>query len=204
MDLKNEYIYGKETYQKKVVEEAKRDGLREFIPYVEQISSDSVKDFTWTCLENAPKYFWVIPAAVSEKRHPPFAHDFGGLKRHTIAAHYFGDNLCKAFDVEGVARDLILCAIDLHDTCKKGVKEYDEKYYRLHHILPRLRYEKYIQRHTSPRRFNAVMDLIEAHMGGSRIIDGKLPINSRMTLGQKIVYLADYTASRPNIDFKFE
>lgn len=197
------------AYSLKTIEQAKKEGLNEFVPYVEQITDLKVKDFTYCCLENAPAYFWIIPAAVSKKHHPPFAHDFGGLKKHSIVAHFFAEEYCKVMGIIGLKRDYILSAVDLHDTCKRGVKNYNMRYYPIHHMLPRLRYEKYKRKHLNEDRgdFNKIMNLIENHMGSIKeghVIKEKRPIAEDMNLHQKIVYLADYTASRTRLDFNFE
>ena len=197
---------GEKKFSLQFVQNQKKMGLKEFIPYVEQIRDNKVKDFTWTCLENAPAYFWIIPAAVSKKRHPPFARTVGGLKNHTMAACYFAMELCKAFDISELEKDYVLSAVLLHDTCKRGIKHYNMRYFPIHQMLPRLRYNKYKKKHSIRNDFNMIMKLIESHMGSIKdghVIEGKNPITEDMSLLQRIVYLADYTASRPTIDFDF-
>lgn len=204
------YLIGEEEYSLQFVEKQKKEGLREFIPYIEQIIDSKIKDFTWTCIENSPLYFWIIPAAVSEKRHPPFAHKVGGLKKHTMVAHYFANQFSKIFEINNLERDYVLSAIDLHDTCKRGIKHYNMRYFPIHHMLPRLRYDKYERKHLikSENRddFNTIMGLIENHMGSIKeghVIKEKRKITDDMTLLQKIVYLSDYTSSRTRLDFEF-
>lgn len=205
-----DFLVGKKevSYSLEDVEDLKKEGIKEFIPYLEQIKNKKVRKFTAICLENAPLYFWVIPAAVSEKRHPPFARGIGGVKKHTMVAHYYGDQLCDAYDLSPWGKDYILSAIDLHDTCKRGVEHYNMRYFSIHHMLPRMRYDKYQKRgHLDLREFNKIMKLIESHMGSIKeghVIENKRPISDDMSLSQKIVYLADYTASRSRLEsFKY-
>lgn len=85
---------------------------------LDQIKDKNIRSFTEYCLDNAPPYFWVVPSSSTGKYHPPQSLGTGGLVRHTRSAVYFADILCRAYGVEGRAKDIIISAVLSHDLAK--------------------------------------------------------------------------------------
>ena len=198
--------FGEYEYPSGYIKFMKKEGINLLKPYIELIENNKIKGFTQICLENAPEYFWVIPAAISKNRHPSFARELGGTVKHSAVATYFAEQLCRAYGITEIVRDYILCAVLLHDTCKRGVKKYDMDYFPIHSLLPRLRYNKYqLRGRIGKKSFNEIMRLIESHMGDvsvDYVKKTKTLISKDMDLSQQIVYLADYISSRPKLNFE--
>lgn len=183
----------------------KKDGLELLIPYINLINDEKIKNFTRICVENVPKYFWVIPAARGKKHHPPWAKVIGGLVKHTAVATYFANELCNTFDVHPWNQDIIISAELLHDSCKMGIEDYDEYYFYLHEILPRERFKKYGENHLDEDSdaYNQIMHLIEVHMGNMKGDWSycKKPLISKF---EQIVHLGDLISSRSKCAFLWE
>lgn len=90
---------------------------------VNQIQNPKIRDWIEMFLETqVPDYFWEMPASTTGKYHPEFALGEGGVVRHTrvavhIALELIDNGLYKFDELE---RDIILSALILHDTFKKG------------------------------------------------------------------------------------
>lgn len=117
---------------------------------------------------------------------------------------YLGNELCRTFNIIKTDKDIILSALALHDTMKRGLKETDHKTYHLYHpYYPRLHYKKYRIKGFEVE-YDKIMDCIESHMGSLNpddhwgIISKAKPTN----MPEAIVHLADYIASRDKIYFK--
>lgn len=50
------------------------------------IKDTNLRDFIAICLDNAPDYFFEMPASSTGKYHPEYTLGEGGLVRHTKAA----------------------------------------------------------------------------------------------------------------------
>jgi 23S rRNA maturation-related 3'-5' exoribonuclease YhaM len=180
----------------------KDHGLSILNPYIEQINDPNIKELTIACLERAPNYFWSRPAAVSGKYHPKFVNCQGGTVKHTAFAVYLGIELCNTFDIGkgSIQMDRIISALILHDTFKSGYSDNDDWRYGLFHpFIPRKAFEKDCS--MLSKHFNWIMTLIESHMGnigsGAWTPGGVQP----MTKEAEIVHLADYIASRRELDW---
>lgn len=86
------------------------------------INNPEHRIFASRCLESAPGYFFEIPASSTGKYHPAYSLGVGGLVRHTKAAVKIANNLLQLdmFKAFQKARDEIITALILHDTCKSG------------------------------------------------------------------------------------
>lgn len=85
-----------------------------FRKYLDLIQSDVIKRFTIFSLENAPNYFWTLPASTSGRRH-------GGkgetLIDHILGCLYLGQCVLEQFEHHWTQRqkDQFISGIILHD-----------------------------------------------------------------------------------------
>lgn len=173
--------------------------------------NEDIKHFATKCIDAAPKYFWEVPASSSLKYHPSFACETPlGLAKHTVA-------LCRIlnymFEVESIRnqytsreRDLLRVAGIAHDMMKSGNQEDYEisKYTKFDHpILAAKMIQNIDGLNKDEKKF--IGEAISSHMGQwntnqrSSVVLPK-PENKY----QIILHLADYIASRKNIDMKFD
>ncbi len=195
--------FGTDEYTDEELYFMKQLGLQELSgPIDGWIKNWEIQDFTKVCIENAPSYFWVVPAGKGKANHGSWAKGIGGLVKHTLAATYVFRELADTFEFCQRERDIGLSAVILHDSVKFGF-EYDEKYFPLHPFLPRVRFQKYVRKHLNETDFESIMKAVETHMGN--LGSGKwTPSHIRpVTNVQIAVHLADYISSRPEIQFEF-
>jgi len=174
-----------------------------FRPEVGTIRKESIRALVEKCLENAPDYFWSMPASTTGKYHPEYTLGDGGLIRHTKAAVSIAldllsleqnDTLVKNF------RDEIIAALILHDSVKKGRN--GGVYTSFTHPLEA---SKFVQEMSEGMDINkndvhTICRLIETHMGQwTRDYEGNELLEKPQTEAQKFVHMCDYLASRKNI-----
>jgi len=185
-----------------------------FDDVLETFENDDIKKFAEMCIMSAPDYWNHVPASSTGKYHPSYSLGEGGLVRHTIAVVRFLNHM---FGVESVSdqftsreRDLLRVAAITHDMQKSGTQgDYEiSKYTKFDHPL---RIAKII------RGFKGNVDLsndeieliahcVESHMGAfntdKRYPDVTLPKPTDKY--QIILHLADFLASRKDIEMKFD
>ena len=86
-----------------------------------QIEDDNIREFTKSALDKAPAYFWLVPSSSTGKYHPAQSNGTGGLVRHTRSATYFAGILCRAYNLEGREKDIVISSVILHDIVKYGL-----------------------------------------------------------------------------------
>lgn len=178
----------------------KKERIELFQRELSYILDPNLKDFAKAIIEGADDYFFEVPASSSGKYHPDFARGRGGLVRHTKAVAYFTNELIRPnIEFDEITRydgDCLIVAAIAHDIKKQGdgveghtVKEH-----------PKLASE-YIKHVWADKEFQDVIDkgtlhyicsVIESHMGPWQEPQPK-------TLEQRIVFYADYIASRKEI-----
>ena len=184
------------------------DGLKNILNTFE---SEEYKKTAELVIENAPVYWSHVPASSSGKYHPQYALGDGGLLRHTMALIRF---LNFMFEVESVAsqftsreRDLLRIAGLAHDMWKSGVQEDYEKSKWTRFDHPLIAAEKIVEMNEMPEDDKIfIRNVISTHMGqwnkDKRYPDIILP--KPKDKYQIILHLADYLASRKDIDMKFD
>lgn len=179
--------------------------------YLESLENEDMKIFAKELLNTIPEYWYSVPASSTGKYHPQYALGDGGLMRHSIAVlrfvnHIFATNI---FNFSSRERDILRIAAIMHDTRKSGSQEdyKNNKYTRFEHPLLAA---EVIRSYKSKGFINddeieIMANAIESHMGQwntdkrSGIV---LPIPSNKY--QKLLHLADYLASRKDIEMRFE
>lgn len=168
--------------------------------YAEGIAQENIKAFTMRALVDAPDAFWVIPASSTGKHHPKLAQGEGGLIRHTLAALYFGRDLCIAYGVNKVECDIVKAALILHDVAKAIAEPHDIVY------ATKLRW--YTRGEYDHPLVHSVIDCVRWHMGRWATGSTDCQLSERgpkefprdFSVLERIVHLADYAASRKRVD----
>lgn len=156
-------------------------------------------------IEQIPDYFFTIEASSTGKYHPDYALGIGGLVRHTKAAVRMAHELYGIYRFAEHTKDLMIMALVLHDSVKKG--EVESKYTLFDHPLVAC---AFLKKHKDNLKMteediNFVCECISSHMGRfntSNYSDIVLPIPK--TPEQKFVHMCDYLASRKVIKIKFD
>lgn len=172
------------------------------------IESESIRDFTSTILQQLPEYFWTISASSTGKYHPRYALGTGGLVRHTKAALLIAEELFNntlLYEFTSIEKDIIRSALHLHDGIKHGVD--GGSYTVSTHPLDVANFI----RNSGSRillntvTLNAICECIESHMGqwntDYKTKEEILPLP--ITEIQKFTHLCDYLASRKLLEVVF-
>ncbi len=181
----------------------REEGLKDVEPYIKMVANEGIRKFLREALRITPAYFWEIPASSSGKYHPKWAVQKRGLFWHSIFAMYLASELSTTFGLTPLERDVAIAACCLHDTVKYGI-DYDLRYYDMHSYMPRTFFsnkDHNLSEIIGRNLYHSIMSAIETHMG--TMYDGswnpvrKKPENTIET----VVHLADYIASRKQVNF---
>ncbi len=180
----------------------KQDVFKKELDY---ISDEDIKESLKFLIDKIPDYFFSIPAASTGKYHPMYAQGDGGLVRHTKAAIRMAYELFGIYKFPKRVKDLIIMALLLHDSVKKGEEE--NKYTLFDHPLVAC---SFIKKYKDELKISNddilfVCDCIASHMGRfntSEFSDVILPLPK--TPEQKFVHMCDYLASRKVININFD
>ena len=172
---------------------------------LDYISDEDIKESLKFLIDKIPDYFFSIPAASTGKYHPMYAQGDGGLVRHTKAAIRMAYELFGIYKFPKRVKDLIIMALLLHDSVKKGEEE--NKYTLFDHPLVAC---SFIKKYKDELKISNddilfVCDCIASHMGRfntSEFSDVILPLPK--TPEQKFVHMCDYLASRKVININFD
>lgn len=181
-----------------------------FTEELNQISDEKLRSFVTYCLDNAPKYFYHIPASSSGKYHPKQDLGEGGLVRHTKAVVKVGLDLlgCEQFvEDNNYNRDIVISAGLLHDLLKSGTTDTGHTIFEhpklavkfIGECMNNYKNKKDLQ---IPIMYS-IIRCVERHMGkwntnkerNQKLYKPETPI-------EKLVHLADYIASRKYINFE--
>ena len=177
------------------------------------LENKDIKEFAETFIECCPRYWKIVGASSTSKYHAAYAQGEGGLIRHTLALVKF---INYFFEIESLAekwtsreRDLMRVAGLFHDSFKSGTDaDYERNKYTKHEhpIIASNAIMRYKGCGIIPdEEIKIIAETIEAHMGSwntSPRSDIVLPKPKNKY--QKLVHLADYLASRKDIEVKFE
>lgn len=173
--------------------------------------NEDIKNFAKKVIDGFDPYIWKIPASSTGKYHPSYSLGDGGLIRHTIAVVRFLNHM---FDVESIKnqytsreRDLLRVAAIAHDSKKSGNQEDYEKskWTKFDHPILAAKAVQHIDGLNRDEKI-FIGKAIASHMGSwttdKRHPDICLPAPENKY--QIIIHLADYLASRRDIDLKFD
>lgn len=173
--------------------------------------NEDIKTFATKCIDAAPPYWHSVPSSSTGKYHPQYALGDGGLVRHTLALvrilnHMFGvESIANQFTSR--ERDLLRTAGIAHDMMKSGSQEDYEKskYTKFDHPLLAARMVYDMDGLDKDER-KYIATAISSHMGAFNT-DKRHPnivLPKPEDKSQIILHLADYLASRKDIEIKFD
>jgi len=176
-----------------------------FLDELELINDEELAESLLKIIEMLPDYWFSEAASSTGKYHPAFAQGDGGLVRHTKAAVRMAYELYGIYKFPQHTKDLIIMALVLHDSVKKGI---EETKWTLHdHPLIAC---EFIRNNKSELKLNNddiefVCGCISGHMGKFNTCDYSdviLPLPK--TPEQKFVHMCDFLASRKVINITFD
>ena len=189
----------------------KNEKARFFDSILNTIENEDIRYFAEQCIETIPDYFWEVGASSTGKYHPQYALGDLGLARHTCALVRFLNHIlsvdCFGDKFSSREKDLMRVAGMMHDTRKSGDDEdyKKNKYTKFDHPLLAANEIRTLIGFISEEELELVANMIESHMGqwntdkrNSTVLP--LPENKY----QKIIHLADYLASRKDIEVLFD
>lgn len=175
---------------------------------INTLTFDDIKEFGLALLHTIPEYFFTVPASSSGKFHPKNDLGEGGLVRHSITVRKMLRHILEPkgyYDFTDREVELLELAALFHDSFKSGTQEeYGENIHTkfLHPVLA----ANHILMESVKMRFDYdsasfMASAIMSHMGQwntSWREAGALPLPK--TPAQKALHLADYLASRTDIN----
>lgn len=150
-----------------------------------------------------------VGASSTGKYHPEYTLGYGGLMRHMIATLKFFNHIVslEQYPFSEREKDLLRVAALFHDGLKSGTQEEYEKSKYTKHEHPMLMGCKIMSYEgkclLQKVELSYIANAIASHMGQwntSRSSDMVLP--KPIVESQKIIHLADYLASRKDLEIK--
>lgn len=186
------------------------DPIYEFEEQLNKITDPICYDIACKALQNAPNYFWYVPASSSGKYHPKCSLGVGGLVRHTKATFMVGDCLLEHPMVGSrfseLEKNKTRVAWLLHDSLKQGSEDTSKENHSQpnHPLLVRNYYKEIVnpdKKEEIYKLWDEICDLIETHMGcWTKDYQGNEILKAPETELQLFVHLGDYLASRNFLD----
>ena len=184
---------------------------------LDMIKSDDIRKFAKTLINDAPEYFFHVPASSTGKYHPAYALGEGGLARHTKAVMRFFNHIIRLEQYSRIIDerqiDLGLVACLAHDMQKSGTESYyltkteeGKKVFTVfdHPILA----ADFIAQHRdcglNEDEITYMASAVKSHMGQwnmDKHSDIVLP--KPKSFIETMVHMADYLASRKDIEVQF-
>ena len=188
----------------------RNENARIFESLIDTFENEDIKQFAENCIDSIPEYFWHVGASSTGKYHPSYALGELGLARHTCALVRFLNHMlsidCIKNDFSSRERDLMRVAGVMHDSMKSGTDEdyARSKYTKFDH--PILAANKIRSMSGLPNdEIEMIATTIESHMGQwNSDRRSKVTLPTPQNKYQKLVHLADYLASRKDIEVLFD
>ena len=190
-----------------------------FTKELETFKNEDIKEFAKVILDDAPDYFYHVAASSTGKYHPKYALGDGGLMRHTKSVVRFYNHLMSLeqninmFSEREIDLGRIACLA--HDIMKSGTEEhYAEKsnngentvFTVFNHPLLAAKYiMSYKEQYLSEVELKFIALAIGSHMGqwNTNKHEPDVILPKPKSEMQKIIHIADYLASRKDIDVSF-
>ena len=181
-----------------------------FNSLLDTFENEDIKNFAVECIETIPTYFYDVGASSTGKYHPQYALGDLGLARHTCALVRFLNHIltidCYRNDFTSRERDLLRVAGIMHDSRKSGSDEdyAKNKFTKFNHPILAADEIRSVIGFIPEEEVELVASMIESHMGQwnedkrSKVV---LPLPENKY--QKLLHLADYLASRKDIEVLF-
>ena len=170
------------------------------------ITNSNIHQFCIDMLEDAPDYFFTVPASSTGKYHPKFAQGEQGLIRHTKALVGIANDLLalEQFDFDNDTKDMIRVAGILHDAKKHG--DNGSTYTVFDHPVIAAEWVCNSRSEAiSQADKNKIASMIASHMGGWNTDKrSNIVLPKPVTAAQQFVHMCDYLASRKHLEYVFE
>lgn len=179
---------------------------------LDSLENDNMKELGSIIFQNLPDYWYEVPASSSGKYHPLMSAGPQGLFRHSLAVETFMDHILSIDqyknEFRSEERDALKIAAFVHDGEKHG-KDKSGGHTVFNHpicMAETIRTYKGKIEGVDDDIIEFMAECISSHMGqwntNSREPNIILPLPE--TEGQKLLHLADYLASRKDIEIHFE
>lgn len=183
----------------------------DFVEILNTIENEDIRVFAENVLKAAPPYWYSVPASSTGKYHPAYALGDGGLARHTIALLRI---LNYMFSVESFReqftsreRDLLRVAGLAHDMMKSGTQDDYEKskWSKFDHPVLAARMIQNIDGLNKEEKI-FIGKAIVSHMGqwNTDKQHPNITLPKPQDKYQILLHIADYLASRKDIEIKFD
>ena len=176
---------------------------------INYIKDERIKESAIILISKIPDYFYTESASSTGKYHPKFSNGIGGLYRHTKAAVRIAkellDNNTIGSKFTPIEKDLIILALILHDSVKRGIPM--ESYTRFDHPLLASKLVSTYAKETSLKEeeITLLKSMIETHMGEwTTDYNGNEILKKPTTKYQKFVHMCDYLSSKKFLDILFD
>lgn len=186
---------------------------------LETITNEDIREFAKKLLDDAPEYFFHVAASSTGKYHPQISLGDGGLMRHTKAVIRFFNHIMgveqnySLFADREIDLGRVACLI--HDIQKSGdATTYAEKsnngekkvFTVFDHPLLAAKYVlSYKGRYLNNDELEYIALCVSSHMGAWNTDKrSSVVLPKPETEMQKMVHLADYLASRKDIEMQFD
>lgn len=180
-----------------------------FLTEVNYIKNDRIRENALRLIEKIPSYFYTEAASSTGKYHPEFSNGVGGLLRHTKVAVKIAETLLRndsiGYKFTSDEKDLIILAIIMHDSVKRGINE--ERYTRFDHpILAGKLVEKYRSELTlTDDEVELLVRMIKTHMGQwTADRSGTEVLEKPKTKYERFVHMCDYLSAQKFLNVKFD
>ena len=173
-----------------------------FAQELDEFKDSKLRKFVEIVLEGTGDWFYHDPASTSGKYHPKFALGDGGLMRHTRAVVYWTRELCRTelFDVTDRQGELLAAAAIMHDIRKHSASgSYIANHARAAYNLV-MEMQVLHPDLLSKDEAQYIADAVSTHMGVWGVKDGE---RKPTTDAEKLLHIADYSASRKEISMEF-
>lgn len=171
-----------------------------FEPFINMLSDEKLKEFTYSALEKIPSYFWEIPASSSGKYHPYHDLGIGGTVRHTVMVMQCALDLLRMENEnpDPLYIDAVIISCMFHDSFKNGLEDTGHTIQE-HPALA----SDFVINHFCYYDISFAMEVgraILSHMGRwNTDKEGKKILPTPSTKLAELVHMADYIASRKYI-----
>jgi len=187
--------------------------FRLMLEEIDTLQDINNRRFAHFILNHVPDYFFTVPASSSGKYHPKNDLGEGGLVRHSISVVRMLEHLVEPegyFDFDEEQFECLKIAALFHDCMKSGTQEEYENNSRTKFLHP-LYAANFIMTVAIEcgypyEKASFIYDAVIAHMGqwNTNKNEGCSKLPTPVSPGQRVLHLADYLASRKDINMEFD
>lgn len=173
-----------------------------FSKELSRIKDRSIREIAENFLSFAPDYFPEIPSSSTGKYHPPDENCKGGRILHNKRVFRLTEYLCEAFGIIGVKKDLMLVAALIHDLYCRGTNNTPLPYTDPYHTSTIAKaVQNYADQYDTETYYINFLALLVAGHAGPFSTNPDIIENNKYA---RLLYIADYIASRKDVEVKVE